>query len=113
MIEDPEALGDLQSIIRTPGLDGVFIGRGDLTVAFGAPDPNAPAVRSAVHAICAAAREANKPVWVMVGSGAEAEEFKKLGASVFIVGSDQAFLRMAAAGALAGFKNEQTVADPV
>ncbi len=30
-----------------PGLDGAFIGRGDLTVALGAPAMDAPAVRDA------------------------------------------------------------------
>ena len=33
MIEDPEALDDIDAIVAVDGLDGFFIGRGDLTVA--------------------------------------------------------------------------------
>jgi len=105
MIEDPEALDDIDAIIATDGLDGVFIGRGDLTVAMGASAPDAPIILDAVTRICEAARRAGKPVCMMVGSGAEAEKFKPLGATAFIVASDQAFMRQAAGKALEGFAN--------
>ena len=42
MIEDPEAVENIEAIIKVDGIDGVFIGRGDLTVAFGAPSNTAP-----------------------------------------------------------------------
>ena len=62
MIEDPEALDEIDAIVATEGLHGFFIGRGDLTVAYGAPGPDAPVIRAAVERICAAARAAGKPV---------------------------------------------------
>jgi 2-keto-3-deoxy-L-rhamnonate aldolase RhmA len=49
----------------------------------------------------AAARRAGKPVCVMVGSAAEAKGFKDLGASAFIVSSDQGLLRRIAGQTLA------------
>ncbi len=104
MIEDPEALGEIDAILATEGLDGVFIGRGDLTVALGSAGPDSQEVRSAVETVCAAARAAGKPVCIMVGGAAEATHYRALGASAFIVGTDQAFLRKAAAEALAGFR---------
>src|SRR5262249_5969981 len=55
MIEDPEALDEIDAIVAVDGLDGVFIGRGDLTVAFGVADASAPEVRSACERITAAA----------------------------------------------------------
>ena len=103
MIEDPEALECLDAILATPDLDGAFIGRGDLTVALGAATLNAPETQAATEKILAAARRAGKPVCIMVASAAEAQEWMKLGASAFIVSSDQGFLRQAAARTVADF----------
>jgi staphyloferrin B biosynthesis citrate synthase len=101
MIEDPEALEDIDAILAIEGLDGIFIGRGDLTVALGAAANDAPAVKAAVETAMGAAQRAGKPVCVMVGSAAEAKGFKDIGASAFIVSSDQGFLRKTAAQTLA------------
>ncbi|WP_090709285.1 MULTISPECIES: aldolase/citrate lyase family protein [unclassified Beijerinckia] len=101
MIEDPAALDVIDAIVAVEGLDAVFIGRGDLTVAFGAPTRDAPVVRDAVDAIIAAAKKVGKPVCVMVDGAEEAADFAARGASAFIVSSDQGFLRKAAAQALA------------
>jgi 2-keto-3-deoxy-L-rhamnonate aldolase RhmA len=96
MIEDPEALDDIDAIAAVEGLDGFFIGRGDLTVALGAPSPADPRVRSAAEQILAAARRVDKPVCLMVASAAEAQEWREIGATAFIVSSDQGFMRQAA-----------------
>lgn len=101
MIEDPAALDVIDAIVAVDGLDAVFIGRGDLTVAFGAPTRDAPVIRDAVDAIIAAAKKVGKPVCVMVDGAEEAADFAARGASAFIVSSDQGFLRKAAAQALA------------
>jgi 2-keto-3-deoxy-L-rhamnonate aldolase RhmA len=101
MIEDPEALEDIDAILAVEGLDGVFIGRGDLTVALGAAANDAPAVKAAVETVMGAAQRAGKPVCVMVGAAAEAKGFREMGASAFIVSSDQGFLRKIAAQTLA------------
>ena len=77
MIEDPEALECLDEIMSVEGLDAVFIGRGDLTVALGAKAIDAPDVIAAAETIAAAARKAGKPVLMMVGSATEAETFLK------------------------------------
>lgn len=104
MIEDPEALDCLDAILAVPGLDGAFIGRGDLTVALGAPAMDAPAVRDAAERILAAAGRAKKPICMMVANAAEAADFARLGASAFIVASDQGLMRQMAAKVLADFK---------
>ena len=96
MIEDPEALDHLDAIFAVDGLDGAFIGRGDLTVALGSKGLDSPQTQAATEAILAAARRANKPCCIMVASAAEAQAWMKLGASAFIVSSDQGFLRQAA-----------------
>jgi 2-keto-3-deoxy-L-rhamnonate aldolase RhmA len=101
MIEDPEALEVIDAILAVEGIDGAFIGRGDLTVALGAAANDAPPVKAAVDSVMSAAKRAQKPVCVMVGSAAEAKGFKALGASAFIVSSDQGFLRKLAGQTLA------------
>jgi 2-keto-3-deoxy-L-rhamnonate aldolase RhmA len=96
MIEDPEALDEIDRIVAVEGLDGVFIGRGDLTIALGAPAADSGPVRAATEKIAKAARAAGKPVCIMVGSVAETEAYRAMGASAFIVSSDQGFMRQAA-----------------
>ncbi|WP_312796612.1 HpcH/HpaI aldolase family protein [Tianweitania sp.] len=99
MIEDPEALDEIDAIVSTEGLDGVFIGRGDLTVALGAPAMDAPEIMSACETIISAAKKAGKPVAMMVANADDAKRFNAMGATTFIVASDQGFLRQAASKA--------------
>lgn len=103
MIEEPEAIDDIAAIVAVDGIDGFFVGRADLAVALGAEAIDAAPVRAATEKVIAAARAAGKPVCIMVGSAAEAAAFKELGASAFVVSSDQGFMRQAATAALAGF----------
>ena len=53
-IEDVEALDELDAIASTPGLDALFVGRIDLTVALDAASPDAPEVIAAVDRVIAA-----------------------------------------------------------
>jgi 2-keto-3-deoxy-L-rhamnonate aldolase RhmA len=103
MIEDPEALEQIDAIATVDGIHGLFIGRGDLTVALGAPSSSDDRVQQAVVHIIAAAKRAHKPVCVMVASAAEAADFAALGASAFIISSDQGQMRRAAAQTLTDF----------
>ena len=105
MIEDPEALDHLPEILATPGLDGAFIGRGDLTVALGADSPDAPEIRAAVEAIAQHCVGAGKPVCAHVG-GVSPDDMgwlRGLGVTAFIVSSDQGLLRRAGAHILEQF----------
>jgi 2-keto-3-deoxy-L-rhamnonate aldolase RhmA len=97
MIEDPEALDVIDEIISVEGLDGIFIGRGDLTVAMRADGPTDQRVRSATERIIAAARKVRKPVCILVSNAKEAADWRSLGVNSFIVASDQGFMRQAAA----------------
>lgn len=108
MIEDPAAVEHIDEILAVEGLDAIFIGRGDLTVAYGAASKDAPEILEAVARILAAAGRANTPVCLMTDSLAEAKTFSAGGASAFIVSSDQAFMRKAARAALAEFSTLKT-----
>jgi len=103
MIEDSEALEDIDAIAAVDGIHGFFIGRGDLTVALGAPAMDAPEILGAVRRICAAARAVQKPVCMMAANAAEAAKFAAFGATSFIISSDQGLMRQAAGKVLADF----------
>jgi 2-keto-3-deoxy-L-rhamnonate aldolase RhmA len=95
-IEDPVALDEIDAIAAVEGVDSLFIGRGDLTAAYGDETKDPPAVVRAVERISEAARKAKKNISVYVGNAQEAAWLKSHGASVFILSSDQGFLRQAA-----------------
>lgn len=103
MIEDPEAIEEIDAIVAVDGIDGFFIGRGDLAVALGETAQDAAPVRAATEKVIAAAGRAGKPVCIMTASPSEAADLKALGVSAFIVASDQAFMRQAAVSALKDF----------
>jgi 2-keto-3-deoxy-L-rhamnonate aldolase RhmA len=92
MIEDPGAVQAIESIVAVDGLDAVFIGRADLTVALGAPSKEASVVVDAVERILAGARTAKKPVLVMIDGFQEVDYFRQRAASAFIYASDQGLL---------------------
>ena len=99
-IEDPEAVGDIEAIAAVEGLDAIFIGRVDLTVAYGAETLDDPRVVAAVEAVCAAGERAGKPVGMFVASPGEVPSWRARGATLFLLGSDHSFLLSGAAALL-------------
>lgn len=96
-IEDPPALDHLDAVAAVEGVDSLFIGRGDLTAAFADQSKDPPKVRDASERIAAAALKAKKAVSVYTGGGPETTWLQSLGASMFVLSSDQGFLRNGAA----------------
>ena len=109
-IEDPVALDEIDAIVAVEGVDSLFIGRGDLTAAFGDESKDPPDVLRAVERISEAARKANKPISVYVGNAAEAGWLSSRGATVFVLSSDQGFLRQAATSGLRDVRDKVTAA---
>ena len=103
MIEDLAALEQIDAIVSEPSIDAIFVGRGDLTAAIGAPSMTSPQTQKLVEPILAAARRADTPVIVLSPDRNDATAMAKLGASAFMVASDHGFLRAAARQALKEF----------
>jgi 4-hydroxy-2-oxoheptanedioate aldolase len=62
MIETEEALGHLDAIAATPGLDGLFVGPNDLSISLGfglGKDLKIPKIEDSIKAIAAAAHKNN------------------------------------------------------
>lgn len=97
MIEDPEGVDNIDDILAVDGLDAVFIGRGDLSVAYEDYDGATDVVATATARVQAAAKAAGRIVAILPGTPEDAAARAEEGASVFILSSDQGFLRSAAA----------------
>ena len=96
-IEDPEAVDAIDEIAAVDGLDSLFVGRIDLTVAYGAATPDDPRVVAAVEAVCAAGRRHGRPVGMFLSREADAPEWIAKGATLFLLGSDHGFMLAGAA----------------
>ncbi len=105
MIEDPEAVEKADEIVAVGGLDAVFIGRGDLTAAYRDREAGAPKVKAATLKVIEACKRNNKPVFLLTANAKEAAEYAALGVSGFVTGSDQGFMRIAAAAALKDYQS--------
>jgi staphyloferrin B biosynthesis citrate synthase len=92
-IEDLEALDEIDAIAAVPGIDALFIGRIDLTIALGCTSPDDPKVIAAVERILAAARAANRACGMFTPRPADVPHWQAQGASLFLLGSDHGFLR--------------------
>ncbi|RBP09238.1 4-hydroxy-2-oxoheptanedioate aldolase [Roseiarcus fermentans] len=104
MIETREALAALDDILAVDGVDGVFIGPADLSIALsdGAKwDPRGAAVIEAAGHVVARARAHGKYAGMFCYDGADAHAMAALGFRLCSIGSDGAMLRAAARGELA------------
>lgn len=108
-IEDLEALADIEAMAAVPGVDALFIGRADLTVALGAATPDAPEVVAAVERVCAACRRAGRRVGMFLPRAGDAALWRDHGASMFLLQSDQEFLLKGAAALVASVRGDQSL----
>ncbi|OJY66853.1 MAG: aldolase [Sphingobium sp. 66-54] len=95
-IESGEGVENAGAIAALEGVDGLFIGRADLSLSLGETDIVAPRVVAATHRIIEAGLAARKRVGMFVGSAEEAGQFAREGVDWFVVGSDQSMLRQGA-----------------
>lgn len=103
-IEDPAGVTAIEAIAGVDGIDALFIGRADLAVGFGATDLDAPEVTEAVGRICAAGRNSGRPLGMFLGDVASARAWRDEGVSLFVVGSEQRFIRTGAQSLAASFR---------
>lgn len=88
-IETPEALENIEQIAGTPGVDGLFIGPGDLALRLGCPlDWQQPQLIAAQARIAAAARQ-HGIAWGRPARNADdIQELSRQGAQLINLGSD-------------------------
>lgn len=114
MIETAEALGNLEAILGTPGIDGVYIGPNDLCVSLtkGADvDPSLPEVVAAIEAVAGAARRHGRIAGIFANTSTLARGYAAGGFSFISLGNDVAFLRDRAEAVAAAARGEGALLD--
>ncbi len=96
-IEDLPALDCIDGIAAVEGVDCLFIGTMDLTVALGASQAKDPRVIKATEKICLAAEQADRRTGIFVPSVDDIPFWLERGVSFFLMSSDHAFIKQGAA----------------
>lgn len=95
-IEDPEAVDAVEAIAAVPGLDGLFLGPADLSVAHGETATGGPALEAALPRVGAAARAHGLVYASFVRDVAGAEAWRTHGMQMFFVASEHGWIRSSA-----------------
>jgi 4-hydroxy-2-oxoheptanedioate aldolase len=107
--ENVEAMGHLDAVAATPGVDGVFIGPADLSASMGHPgNPGHPEVQAAIHDGIARILRAGKAPGILATTEAQARQWLAAGALFVAVGVDTMLLASAAQDLLARFRTDAT-----
>jgi len=92
-IETTEALSHLDAIANTSGVDVLFIGPSDLSMALGIfGQTDHPLFVSTVDLIIKAAAKAGRYVGILLSDPAELKKYHDLGIQLFACGTDASFL---------------------
>ncbi|MBN9000179.1 MAG: 2,4-dihydroxyhept-2-ene-1,7-dioic acid aldolase [Rhizobiales bacterium] len=103
MIETREAVAALDDILAVPGIDGVFIGPSDLSIALSggaSVDPLRADNAAALAAILARVKAAGKLGATYAITGAQARGYRELGFHLVAMGTDGTYLRIGASAML-------------
>ncbi|MGK0293531.1 MAG: 2-keto-3-deoxy-L-rhamnonate aldolase RhmA [Porticoccaceae bacterium] len=95
-IEDLAALDHIEEISAQEGIDCLFIGMMDLTVALGAQAVTDSVVIEAAEKICIAAQANNRKLGIFVPSIDSIEFWRDRGVTLFLMSSDHSFIKQGA-----------------
>ena len=102
MIETRTALDALDAILAVEGIDGVFVGPSDLSVALtGTLDPSSPVVDEALARVADRARAAGKVAGMFCFTGAQARAMAARGFGFLTIATDTLLIGAAARSELA------------
>ena len=106
MIEDREALDHIDEICAVEGIDGIFLGRGDLALSLSNATGPVPSVEEATRIIAESALKHGKALCAVTPNMAsdDAKRMVELGVTALMVANDQFFIRAGAAAQLTQFK---------
>ncbi len=99
MMESAAALENLERIVATPGLDGIFVGPFDLSVSLSRgreANPGQASVAAALEKVLLLCLRHQKIPAIFAASGEQAAEHAKRGFKFICIGTDMGMLRGAA-----------------
>jgi 4-hydroxy-2-oxoheptanedioate aldolase len=89
MVETAGALDDLDAVLAVDGIDGIYVGPGDLSLALGLTGTGSePGLRDVLSSVISRSVAAGVPVGVHAYSGEEAARYAAEGATIVTVGVD-------------------------
>lgn len=104
-LEDRKSLEAADEILATPGLNGVFLGMGDLQLSTGLPESD-ELIQEIVTTFLAAASRHGVPAGTAVQTADEACRAAARGYSYVMVSNDTSLIRIAAAGLVNGIRQQ-------
>ncbi len=111
MIETKESLENLDEIMKTPGLDGIYIGPADLSLAIGEKPsfdkPEGDPVYEVIMKILESAKRHKIVAGIQNGQPEYAEKMIKKGFQLVTIGSDQRYMTAASKLALSKIKKDK------
>lgn len=110
MLEGRQALNDLERIIDDPGVDIVYIGTYDLSVALGlGGDISHPDVIKQLESAVSKIKKAGKIAGCMIHDSAGLKRFKELGIQFICYKVDSAMIHDAVSGIIQELKNDRAI----
>ena len=103
-IEEPEGVDLADEIAGTDGIDGLFIGPADLTVAYGETELWSDRLMAAYARVGAAAKAAGKAHITFIPDAAKAADLEPHGVTMFFVGAEQGWMIQGARATAAALK---------
>jgi 2-keto-3-deoxy-L-rhamnonate aldolase RhmA len=91
-IEDYDGVEQCKEIARIQGVDCLFIGRADITIAYNADSITDGKVISAVNRVIGVGKAEGCPIGIFLPNLSEVRHYAKAGVSLFVIGSDQSIL---------------------
>jgi 4-hydroxy-2-oxoheptanedioate aldolase len=107
-VETPQAIANIEEIAAVEGVDGIFIGPGDLAAAMGhIGNPKHPEVIAAIEQAIRRIRASGKPAGILSPDEAMARHYIEVGSMFTAVGSDIGILARNAEALAGRFKHPQ------
>lgn len=105
-IEEPGAVQAAQAIAATDGIDGLFVGPSDLSLAMGKTDRNSPELDAAFHAVGDACRSNGKTFVTWAPNASEAQHaVRSYGVTMMFIASEQTWLLEGARGVVSAMRD--------
>jgi len=106
MIEDREAIERIDEITAVEGIDGFFLGRGDLALSLSNAQGPVPTLDEAIRIVAESVLKNGKALCAVTQNMAsdDARKLVDLGVTALMVGSDQGFIRSGALAQLESFR---------
>jgi len=91
-IEEPEGVDRAGAIARVDGIDGLFVGPADLSVAYGHDHQNSAELQAALAEVGRACQAAGKTYMSFVPDVAKAQDWAAHGMTMFFMASEQSWI---------------------